>query len=83
MNPAVAVAVSVATYLATFAFGTWYGLRWHRADMHALKRELRSSALQAADCYRHGYQLGVDMAYAELNPTYEELDPEESRWSNN
>jgi hypothetical protein len=83
MNPVAAVAISVATYLATFAFGIWYGLRWHHADVQALKRELRSSALQAAECYRRGYELGVDMAYKQLNPTYQEIDPEEARWSNN
>jgi hypothetical protein len=93
VSPAAATVVSVATYTAVFWLGAWWRGRAHRhllrrerllsRDNRRLKRELRSAALQAAQCYRLGYQLGVDMATEQFDPTYHELNPEASRWSSN
>jgi hypothetical protein len=92
MNPVVSTAVSVATYTAVFWLGAWWRGRTHRhllrrerlllRENRQLKRELRSAALQAAQCYRLGYELGA--AHALEHPlTFDEITPEEPRWSNN
>jgi hypothetical protein len=93
MNPIISTLVSGATYTAVFWLGAWWRGRAHRhllrrerlllRDNRRLKRELRSAALQAAQCYRLGYQLGVDVTTQQFDPSYEQIMPEESRWSNN
>jgi hypothetical protein len=93
VSPVVATLVSGATYTAVFWLGAWWHGHAHRhllrrerlllRDNRRLKRELRSAALQAAQCYRLGYQLGVDVTTEQFDPTYHEIDPEEIRWSSN
>lgn len=75
MSPVLAVVVSVASYVATLCLGIWYGLRWHRKNIQALQHELRHSALQAAECYWRGFDMGTAVAHDKA-----EEDP---RWSNN
>jgi hypothetical protein len=83
MSPVTAVAVSVATYAAVFILGAWWGARPHHRLVRKnrrLKRELRSSALQAAECYRLGYEQGFQVGYeAHMSDAYADrtyADPE-------